>query len=137
MNRRAFFGSIGLSAMAGTSLAASSVPSGVIIQTFLKAVDGRREALGRFITLNWLPMDRAGIEAGIFTYATLFETVDDPDCDFVMEVGYVDPGGYAGAVVDTFAAIRRAHEIVMVDGMGLSDLGVILGERRYRPVGSA
>ena len=137
MNRRGFVSAIGLGAFATPTLAAPQTPTGVVIQTFLKAVDNRRAELGRFITLNWLPMDRAGIEAGIFTYADLHETVDDPDCDFVMEVGYVDPAGFAGATAETFTAIRRAHEIILIDGMGLSELGVILSERRYRPVASA
>jgi len=137
MNRRAFIGSVGLGSLAGTAVAAPTPTSGVVIQTFLKAVDNRRAELGRFISLNWLPMDRAGIEAGIFTYAVLHEAVDDPDCDFVMEVGYVDPGGYSGSVVETFTAIKNAHQTVLVDGMGLRELGTILGERNYRTVGTA
>ena len=136
MNRRGFVSGIGLGALTTPGLAAGET-TGVIIQTFLKAAENRRAELGQFITLNWLPVDRAGIEAGIFTYARLFETVDDPDCDFVMEVGYIDPGGYAGSVVETFTAVRSAHEIVLVNGLGLSELGVILGERSYRPVASA
>lgn len=138
MHRRAFAGLVELSPLASTpALAGQTAKPAVIIQTFLKATQDRRADLGRFVTLNWLPMDRAGIEAGIFTHAVLYETVDDPDCDFVMEVGYVDAGGYAGAVAERFGRIRSEHTIVLVDGLGLADLGRILGERSYRSVSKA
>lgn len=137
MNRRSILLATGLLpvAVAGPATANCSTP-GVITQTFLKAGEGRREALGRFITLNWLAMDRVAIDAGLFTHATLYETVDDPDCDFVMEVGYIDPAGY-DAVADRFAAIRSAHATVLVDGRGLSELGRITGDRSYRPLDRA
>ena len=137
MNRRSILLAAGLLPV-GVAGPAAAHPgtTGIITQTLLKAIEGRREALGRFITLNWLAMDRIGIDAGLFTHATLYEVVGDPDCDFVVEVGYIDPDGY-DAVADRFAALRSAHATVLVDGRGLSELGRVIGDRSYRPFSRA
>ena len=134
MNRRSILLAAGLlpAAFAGP-VAANPATPGIITQTLLKATEGCGEALGRFITLNWLAMDRVAVDAGLFTHAALYEVVDDPACDFVVEVGYIDPGGY-DAIADRFAAIRSAHATVLVDGRGLSELGRITGNRSYKPL---
>ena len=134
MNRRSILLAAGLlpAAFAGP-VAANPATPGIITQTLLKATEGRREALGWFITLNWLAMDRVAIDAGLFTHATLYEVVGDPDCDFVVEVGYIDPAGY-DAVADRFAGIRSAHATVLVEGRGLAELGRITGNRSYKPL---
>lgn len=137
MKRRALFGAAGLLPVAFVApVIAEAATPGVVVRTFLKARDGRDEDLARFLILNWLAMDRVAIDAGLFTHAVLHRTVDDPDSDFVVEVGYVDPGGYA-VVADRFSAIRAAHATVLIGGLGFADLGTIVDERSDRPVACA
>lgn len=132
-------------AFAGAPLHAQSARQAtpaLVTHTFVKALPDRRDQLRRFLEQNWLVMDRRGIDAGIFTHATLFEVAGVSDgasaemADFVMVVGYLTPGGYPD-VEATFQEIRRTHQTVLVDGLGLKDLGRITGEQQLRPAVSA
>lgn len=114
----------------------------LVIQTFVKALPNRRDQLARFLELNWLAMDRRGIDAGIFTHADLFDIVDASgdaaavSADFVVEVGYLTPAGYSD-VEAKFNNIRQLHKTVLVDGLGLRELGRVIGDRQLRPRASA
>lgn len=114
----------------------------LVTQTFVKALPDRSSQLGRFLDLNWLVMDRAGIEAGIFTHATLFAIASASGAgaaetaDFIVEVGYLTPGGYRD-VETAFNDIRRKHQVVRVDGLGMAELGRVVGERQLRPLALA
>ncbi|WP_448659114.1 hypothetical protein ACPVPU_01310 [Sphingomonas sp. CJ99] len=108
----------------------------LVTQTWLKALPGRHEQLVRFLELNWLAMDRLGIEDGIFSHATLYEVAPQDataasDADVMVEVGYFTPAGYRD-VERRFMAIRQQHRPVPVDGMALAELGRIVGERQLR-----
>jgi hypothetical protein len=111
----------------------------LVLQTFLHASPGRRDALECFLVANWLVMDQRAIERGLFTHAVLHAVtgagfqVGAATVDFVMEVGYHTPGGYAD-VEASFATIRAAHQTVLIDGLGLRELGQIVGEAALRPV---
>jgi hypothetical protein len=87
-------------------------------------------------------MDRRGIDAGIFTHADLFDIVDASgdaaavSADFVVEVGYLTKAGYRD-VEAKFNVIRQLHKTVLVDGLGLRELGRVTGDRQLRPRASA
>jgi hypothetical protein len=102
--------------------------------TFLKAKPGRRDALARYIELNWFVMDQRGLEAGIFTSYELLAAIDEnKDWDLVMVVGYPQGEGFSDPKTrDSFLAIRRAHVEVRVEEMGLKDLGDIVQHHRLR-----
>lgn len=114
----------------------------LIVQTFLRAMEGRHRALGKFIELNWLAMDREGIAQGVFTHATLLEVVGadeidaDDRVDYIVEVGYLTAGGY-DEVSSRFDEIRARHRMTPVEGLHLADLGRVVGGRELRPVASA
>ena len=134
MDRRSLLaGGVAGSATLVAGSARSQVRPGVVVHTLLKALPGQKDRLGQFIALNWLVMDRAAIDAGLFTHAVLHAAdAGEADFEFIVEVGYVDPGGYE-AIADQFETIRRAHVTRPVDGLLLRDLGVIVGERRFTP----
>ncbi len=95
----------------------------LVVQTFLRAIVGRRRELGRFIELNWLAMDREGIDQGLFSHATLFDVVsaienDEDRIDYIVEVGYLTAGGY-GDVSARFDEIRSRHRMTPVEGLAL------------------
>lgn len=119
-----------------------SRPPVLIVQTFLQAREGRRRELGRFIALNWLVMDRQGIDQGLFSHATLLEVVGAEESvaadrvDYIVEVGYLTQGGY-GDVSARFNEIRARHPTVPVDGFLFADLGRVVGDRQLRPVASS
>ncbi|MCA3255678.1 MAG: hypothetical protein INF91_08695 [Alphaproteobacteria bacterium] len=139
MVSRRDLGTIGLLALALPAAApvAGARPPVLVVQTFLQALPGRRAQLGEFLTRNWLAMDRRAIDAGLFSHATLYDVAvatgdaAAPTADFAVEVGYLTPGGYAD-VAEAFGRIRAAHTTVLVDGLGLRELGRIVGERQLR-----
>ena len=146
LSRRALPG-LGLMALAGSTAVRAAGPAAsarpqAIVHTYLQALPGRRADLAKFIELNWLVMDRRGIAQGIFSHAVLLDVAETSvgdaaeRYDFVMEVGYLTPGGYPD-VETKFTAIRKAHKTVLVDGRGLGELGRILGERLLRPLAAA
>ena len=114
----------------------------LVTQTYVKALPDRRDQLARFLELNWLAMDRRGIDAGIFTHADLFESVGAGgdgaaiSADFIVEVGYLTPAGYSD-VETRFNDIRKLHKTVLIDGLGLKELGRVIGDRQLRPRASA
>lgn len=136
-----FTGLVLAHAPADAQLSQQRVPA-LVTHTFIKALPTRRDQLRRYLEQNWLVMDRRGIDAGIFTDATLFEVASVSDgadadlADFVMVVGYFTPGGYLD-VEAKFRQIRREHKIALVDGLDLKDLGRITGEQQLHPRGSA
>ena len=70
MNRRGFVGAVGLGAFATPVFSAQATRSGVVIQTFLKAVENRRAQLGRFITLRLTTRDLRTIDkVGVLEFA--------------------------------------------------------------------
>lgn len=103
-------------------------------QTHLKAKPGLRDALARYIELNWFAMDKIGMDAGLFTSYDLLAAIDDSkEWDLVMVVGYPQAEGFSEPKTrDAFLAIRRAHVEVRVDGMGLKELGDIVAHHRLK-----
>ena len=116
---------------------APSKATSVYEHTTLKAKPGRRDALRRYIAANWFVMDQKGFEQGIFTsYWLLEDTETDGSWDYMMVVGYPQPLGYSDArTIAKFQAIRRAHDEIKIDGLGLGDLGSIVENRRVKRVG--
>lgn len=104
----------------------------VVERTRLKANPGEREALGRFIVANWFAMDEVAVRQGLFTSYRLLENPDtDGDWDWVVEVGYPNPDGYSNPEVQSqFQAIREQHELVLIDGKSLRELGRVIGTER-------
>lgn len=137
-NRRAALLVTGAAALCSAAAsAASSAASTVMFEhTFLKAKPGRRDALARYIELNWFVMDQRGVDAGIFTSFKLLSAIDESkDWDLVMVVGYPQSEGYSEAKTQAaFLAIRRAHVEVRVEDMALKDLGEIVQHHRLRLV---
>jgi hypothetical protein len=120
---------------AGAAHAKSPSPSTQMLeQTYLKAKPERKEALARYIELNWFVMDKLGMQAGIFTSFDLLAAIDDnKDWDLVMVVGYPQDQGFSDPKArDTFMAIRQAHVEVKVDGLGLKELGDIVQHHRLK-----
>lgn len=132
-------GATGSPVLAQTSRALRPV---YVTQTFVRALPDRRDQLGRFLELNWLAMDRRGIETGIFTHATLFTIANASGemtaevADFVVEVGYLTLGGYAD-VETKFNEIRKQHKVVLVEGLGFRELGKVVGDRQLHTLASA
>ncbi len=107
----------------------------VVERTYLKATSGKQDALAKFIVANWFAMDRAAVKQGLFTSYLLSENLDpDADWDFEVAVGYPNVDGYQNVDVQTrFAAIRRNHQTILIDGQGLAELGRIVHSDRIRP----
>lgn len=119
--------------------AAQAVPAGppVTTHTYLAATPGRRDALARFVIANWFEMDRLAVEQGLFrSYRLLQNPRTDEDWDLIVEVVYHDACGYA-CVAERFEAIRGAHATVLVDGLGMKDLGRVVRSVGFqeRPAG--
>lgn len=119
--------------------AAQSVSAGlpVTTHTYLAATPGRRDALARFIVANWFEMDRIAVAQGLFrSYRLLQNPRTDEDWDLIVEVVYNDACGYA-CVAERFEAIRGAHATVLVDGLGMKDLGRVVRSVGFqeRPAG--
>lgn len=119
--------------------AAQAVPASppVTTHTYLAATPGRRDALARFIVANWFEMDRIAVEQGLFrSYRLLQNPRTDEDWDLIVEVVYNDACGYA-CVAERFQAIRGAHATVLVDGLGMKDLGRVVRSVGFqeRPAG--
>ena len=115
--------------------------------TYLKATDGNREALREFLEQNWFEMDRIAVERGLFRDYQMIEnlavsTSEAPtEWDYIVAVEYYGDETYAD-IAEGFEAIRGEHEVQLIDGLGLRDLGkIVKGERIRsapgRPVSSA
>lgn len=141
VTRRSSIG-LGISSLVGLTFSASGshaiepVKVRVFEHTFLKANQGLRDQLGRFIIENWFRMDQKGVEQGIFTsYQLLEETEENAMWDYVMVVGYPTDLGYSDPVTtERFTEIRKAHVEVKVEGRGLAELGKIVGNHRLKVV---
>lgn len=126
-----------LSAAPPASAAIGLVPGTKLYEhTFLKAKPGQRANLAEFIIANWFPIDRKGMEEGIFTsFWLLEETGDNPAWDFVMVVGYPTDMGYGDpSTAAKFQEIRKAHVEVKIDGKSMQDLGEFVGNHRLKVV---
>lgn len=109
----------------------------VTTHTYLAATPGRRDALARFVVANWFEMDRIAVAQGLFrSYRLLQNPRTDEDWDLIVEVVYHDACGYA-CVAERFEAIRGAHATVLVDGLGMKDLGRVVRSVGFqeRPAG--
>ena len=104
----------------------------VVERTRLKANEGERDALAQFVVANWFEMDEVALRQGLFTSYRLLENPDpNGEWDWVVEVGYPNPGGYSNPEVQAkFQAIREAHETVLIDGKSLRELGRVVGSER-------
>lgn len=125
----------GAPAPAAAVSAAAGAP--VVTHTYLAATPGRRDALARFIGANWFEMDRIAVAQGLFrSYRLLENPRTDEDWDLIVEVVYNDACGYP-CVAERFEAIRRAHATVLVDGLGMKDLGRVVRSVGFqeRPAG--
>ncbi|MBS0660377.1 MAG: hypothetical protein JSR82_19315 [Verrucomicrobia bacterium] len=104
--------------------------AGAIEMTFLKAQPGKRAQLVAFLRANWLAMDAKAVSAGLMESYELLEAEDEADpWNVAVMVVYRTPAGYAG-VAEEFEQIRKAHQTVLIDGLGLRDLGRIVGSRK-------
>ncbi|WP_397405122.1 hypothetical protein [Phenylobacterium sp.] len=131
----------GLMCLSAPSLAADApadvgVATGTKLyeHTFLKAKPGLRADLGRYIRANWFPLDRKGVEEGIFTsYWLLEDTGENAAWDYVMVVGYPTELGFGEPrATEVFQAIRKGHAEVKVAGRGLRELGDIVASHRLK-----
>lgn len=103
--------------------------------TYLKATDGNREALRKFLEQNWFEMDRIAVERGLFRDYQMIEnlvesTTENPtEWDYIVAVEYYGNETYAD-IAEGFEAIRTEHEVQLIDGLGLRDLGrIVKGEQ--------
>ncbi len=135
--RRGLLAAAAMAPVATTATRGATPPMVLVEQTYLKAAPGKRAALIVYIKANWFAMDAKGRDAGLFTDFALYEDIDaNADWDVVMVVGYPQGEGYeAPATKAAFAAIRKAHVEVPVDGLGLKDLGTIVRHHRLRRTG--
>jgi hypothetical protein len=107
-------------------------------RTYLKAADGQRENLARFIIANWFEMDRLAMaeKPPLFTRYRLFANASaEQDWDLVVVVGYPVANGFDDADTQLrFNRIRSAHKTILIDGKGLRELGAIVRVERARPL---
>jgi hypothetical protein len=113
----------------------AAAPTRVAVElTYLRALDGQREDLTRFVIANWFAMDKEAVKLGLMARYELFEN-DDPakPWDVVVVVTYRDARGYAG-IAPAFEKIRAAHQRVLINGKALNALGKIVeSQTLYRP----
>lgn len=135
--RRGLLAAAAVAPVAATAVGAATPATVLVEQTYLKSAPGKRAELVEYITANWFAMDTKGRDAGLFTDFALYEDIDaNADWDVVMAVGYPQGEGYeASATKAAFDAIRKAHVEVLVDGLGLKDLGTIVRHHRLRRTG--
>ena len=124
-------------AFAGPAKDATSKPTVLKEQTYLKAAAGERANLIKFIVANWFVMDQKALDQGYFTSYELLEDIDEnKDWDLVMVVGYPQAQGYEEpATMAAFKAIRAAHKEVAIEGKSLKQLGSIVRHHRLRLTG--
>ena len=103
--------------------------------TYLKATEGNKDALKKFVEMNWFVMDRVAVERGLFKSYRLLENISEAgarsttEWDFIVAVEYFENQSYAD-IQREFELIRSEHETVLVDGKALRDLGSIVRSER-------
>jgi hypothetical protein len=93
--------------------------------TYLKALQGERENLKKFIQQNWFVMDSIANRQGLIDSYKLLESVGNDEYDFSVVVVYHSPLGY-DAIKESFEKIRMSVPVILVDGKGLKALGKIV-----------
>lgn len=99
--------------------------------TYLKSNDGQKADLKLFLEKNWLAMDRLAIEQGLFKQYHMLENSDASlGWDFTVLVQYKDEKGYEG-VKSEFEKIRQAHQRILINGKGITELGKIVKSEEF------
>jgi hypothetical protein len=93
--------------------------------TYLKALQGERENLKKFIQRNWFIMDSIANRQGLIDSYKLLESMGNAEYDFSVVVVYHSPLGYE-AIKESFEKIRISVPVTLVDGKGLKALGKIV-----------
>lgn len=107
---------------------APAAPAAVWQFTYLKALPGRVDALARFIEVNWFAMDARARAAGhIEDYVLLRGAPADSAWDLVEVTVFRDSTQHAQADSLYRTLYRPAHRTVRVGGLGLAELGRIVG----------
>lgn len=98
--------------------------------TYLKAANQQKDNLKLFLEKNWFVMDSIGVANGLFKSYELIENVNgassaNADWDYIVAVEYFTGGTYAD-IAAQFEVIRKNHQTVRINGLGLADLGKIV-----------
>ena len=102
--------------------------------TYLRAKEGRKDLLHRFIRENWFAMDSMAVQQGLFRQYELIENLGQQDSlawDFMVAVEYYTEGTYAD-IAESFERIRDAHSTVRIDGLDFPALGTIVASETVR-----
>lgn len=95
--------------------------------TYLKAQPNQRENLKLFLEKNWFAMDSIAVSQNLIRgYELLMNVSEAPekDWDFIVAVEYIENQPYE-AIADRFNLIRQKHKAVLIQGLGLKELGRI------------
>lgn len=99
--------------------------------TYLKSSDGQKANLKLFLEKNWLAMDKLATEQGLLKQYHILENSDAAmGWDFVVMVQYQNEKGYEGVKTE-FEKIRQAHQRVLINGKGMTELGKIVKTEEF------
>lgn len=99
--------------------------------TYIKAAEGQKADLKSFLQQNWLAMDKIATDQGLFKQYHLLENNDASlGWDFTVLVQYKDEKGYEG-VKSEFEKIRQAHQRILINGKGITELGKIVKSEEF------
>lgn len=97
--------------------------------TFLKSLPGQRDALKKFIVLNWFAIDEVAVRRGLMAAYSIMDTGSDNGVwDLVVKDTWTDTRGFE-AIADEFRKIGKSHETVLVDSKNFRELGAVVDSK--------
>ncbi len=113
--------------------AQDSTPRGArqraVALTFLKSLPGQREALKKFVVLNWFAVDEIAVQRGLMAAYSIMDTgSDDGAWNLVVKDTWTDIKGYP-AVAEEFLKIGKTRETVLVDSKNFRELGAVVDSK--------
>jgi hypothetical protein len=96
--------------------------------TYIKAKEGQRENLIKYLERNWFSMDSVALQQGLFNDYRLIHNNDtsaDAKWDYIVAVEYFTRGTYSD-IEDGWLKIKQNHKTALVSGKTFPDLGTIV-----------
>ncbi len=117
-----------LSASVFTKASAQTPNQNTWTFTYLKAIKGQKDKLKKYLKTNWFAMDSIAVRQGLINDYELIDNTNNSDSsewDFIVAVEYFTEKTYQD-IAEKFEIIRKNHQIVTVNGLGLNVLGRIV-----------
>ncbi|NQZ76211.1 MAG: hypothetical protein HRT61_08885 [Ekhidna sp.] len=100
--------------------------------TYIKAQEGQKQNLKKFIERNWFVMDSIAVLQGLFYDYKIISNNSNPESvkwDFIVAVEYFTKGTYADVAAE-WDIIRSNHNTELVDNRNFPDLGKVIDSQQ-------